>query len=229
MQEFVDQAEIIHTDGRWKRLNEAIEGFAVSIPKNDMWKVDVFPNLSFNLLNEYIHLKDGFHGDDSGSPIVVWHARNLLEISIWVLFCLTSEENERRFYEDSIVDAYDLIARAKKLYPQNSSLSKNYESALLNLEHQAASQNIHEIDRKYLSVSKIAKKLNIKENFDFQNKFLSKYVHPSALQIVSPHLYKAVRLQAFHFGCLNFVNAFPLLESYFMSGRSAQTVGVNED
>src|SRR5581483_5978738 len=39
------------------------------------------------------------------TPGIAWTARNLLELSVWTRFCIMSEENAHRFYQDGARDA----------------------------------------------------------------------------------------------------------------------------
>lgn len=170
MKEFIDEAEIIRSDGRWRKLNEEITSYANKISVNESWKLDVFPNLAFNILNEYSRMKDGFDQQDNHSPIVVWHARNLLELSHWVLFCLHSEENERQLYEESGVDALDLLKQTKKAFAHDGSIQREYDDGIAKLKEETNKRGIQNIDRKFKNIREIAASFDLKQQFQFQNK-----------------------------------------------------------
>ena len=217
MIEFIDEAEKIRTNGRWKKLNNEIVRFSKSIPKKEEWKLDVFPNLAFNILNEYTMMKSAFIQGNNDSPIVVWHARNLLELSVWVLFCLQSDENERWLYEESGVDAFDLLSQSKKAFAGDDDMLQNFNESIEKLTLASKARGVQDIDRKFSNIGKVASNLGLKEQFQFEYKFLSKYAHATAMQIVSPHMYQSAKELAFGFGCKSFVNAFHCLESYFIN------------
>src|SRR5712692_2936858 len=44
---------------------------------------------------------------------LAWSARNFLELSIWIEYCCASEENAKRFSEDTSRDLFGMVAAAK--------------------------------------------------------------------------------------------------------------------
>ncbi len=64
---------------------------------------------------------------------LAWSGRNFLELSIWTSYCCTSEENAKRFKEDTSRDLFGIVAAGKgaDLRPE---LHKNLDALLQRLE-----------------------------------------------------------------------------------------------
>ena len=60
--------------------------------------------------------------EESVSP-AAWNARNLLELWVWIKYCAASQENARRFYEDSLRDMQGLTDAPSRLHELKNSES----------------------------------------------------------------------------------------------------------
>jgi len=115
-------------------------------------------------------------------PATAWIARNLLELLVWVKYCVVSRENAWRFHEDALRDAKGLLdAHAKSC----AVLGIENEAATMaeeRLQRAAAELGLGEIGSDYLDVSKAAKAqgVDLGEMFAPSNRFLSKFAHPTA-------------------------------------------------
>jgi len=154
---------------------------------------------------------------------VAWLTRNLLELSVWIEYCTLSEENARKFANDTLKDLYglagsmehvdilkyrrsrDLVqsvgrifdsAEAKEnFYSVTEALDKKVASALsdsgpflteeqlLEMATIIGEKNLRD---NHLNVTRVAESIGRGEVFTKQNKFLSKFAHPTALLMCMP-------------------------------------------
>jgi hypothetical protein len=151
---------------------------------------------------------------------VAWLARNLAELSIWIEYCTTSEDNAIKFRNDSLKDVYGMAGSLEGLERLQLTLMRDnlVESAKGLFDPIEAQTEIDGVDRifhehvsrlgkagkllqgewvtqmsqflgvdsiqdDHLNVSDVARSIGRRELFSKQNKFLSKFAHPTAFFI----------------------------------------------
>lgn len=221
----IKEADEIRTSVRWNALNEKIKKQAAISDKKLEWRSHVFSGLTYRIFSEYHRIKEAHERNDDELAIVAWHARNLLELMIWTRYCTTDDDKARRFYEDAGRDHYDLLNATKVWGDKNnqSSIWKDQtENSLAELVDAAAEHQVSDLNSKYLRVSDAAQQVGMKDNFDMQNKFFSKFAHPTAGHVVLPFVNEnAKRLKTVFFanGCLFFIYGFSFLEQHLCSEK----------
>jgi hypothetical protein len=86
----VDEAANIRASGRWAAVNEKIEHLAANPDTDNAWLVQLFGSLCFQVFSEYLCLIRSHEEKRDDASVVAWRARNLLELSVWCLFCSKS-------------------------------------------------------------------------------------------------------------------------------------------
>jgi len=114
---------------------------------------------------------------------LAWSARNFLELSIWIEYYCASEENAKRFREDTSRDFFGMIAAAKgaDIHPE---LRKRVDEQLQRLERILNTQ-LFKVTDEFKRVGKAAAELGREREFFSQNKFFSKMAHPTAFIVNS--------------------------------------------
>lgn len=216
----VDDAATIGTSGRWAALNARIKHLAANPGVDNAWWVQLFASLCSQVFSEYLLLKRVHEGKLNGSPsLLAWCARNLLELSVWSMYCSKGRKNARRFYEDAGRDTRDMFTAFTKwgaATAQSTDWLEPFTSAKLDLSQRAASDGIESLDGPYKRVSEAAKECGIGHHFSLSYQMLSKFAHPTAMQILAPPDETKETLQKdcfFSLGCLFFTGAFATLES----------------
>src|ERR1700732_1829950 len=92
----VDDAAYISTSGRWAAINERIQCLAANPGVDNEWWVQLFGSFCCQIFSEYLSLKRAYEEERGGTSLLAWRARNLLELSVWCLYCSKSRENARR-------------------------------------------------------------------------------------------------------------------------------------
>ena len=110
----VDEAANIPASGRLAAVNERIEHLAANPGIDNDWWVQLFGSLGFQIFSEYLSLKRGYEEKRDEASLLAWRARNLLELSVWCLYCSKSRENARRLYEDAGRDVLGLFGAFTK-------------------------------------------------------------------------------------------------------------------
>lgn len=228
LSQFVAGAADIGASGRWAALNEKIVEMAKEPVPANAWRVQVFAALCYRVFDEYLRLEDAHRADRLDPPLLAWRARNLLELSIWCGYFAKSRENARRLYEDAGRDAAELLSHFEN-WGRASGQSGDWLPALAvarsDLADRASSAGIAAIGGGYLHVDAAAKECGLKEPFQLLNKLLSKFAHPTAMQILGIADQEKQTLQRdtfFGLGCLFFTGAFDAME------RCAGFVGAPE-
>ena len=112
-----------------------------------------------------------------------WIARNLLELWIWTNFCAASPQNTRRFYEDALRDVNGLSESLSQIGAAVGAMEAQMaRSAAKARIREVASEKLGlaDLDMKYCLVADAAKTVGLEELFFPQNRFLSKFAHPTA-------------------------------------------------
>jgi hypothetical protein len=208
----IGEAVEIRTSGRWAAVNAKIEALAANPGSNNSWWVQLFASLCSQTFSEYLSLKRAYekkHHDDPA--LLAWRARNLLELSVWSIYCAKSRANARRVYEDAGRDVrgiFDAFLKWGAATAQTTDWLDPIETAKQDLAQRAlALDGIESLDGPYKAVSDAARECSIGMHFSLGYKMLSKFAHPTAMRILAPPDEKKEALQRdcfFSQGCLFF-------------------------
>jgi uncharacterized protein DUF5677 len=212
------------TSGRRNTLNAAIERLAKNyVGREDVWYLQTLSGLTFLILTEYNLLKEA--NDDQrrySVSVVAWRARNLLELFVWAVYCMGGIPNARRIYEDAgrdVTDMYSAFQKWGQATAQDADFISRFADAKQDLARRAAAEGIEELDASYARVSTIAKEVGMGDHFSVGFKLLSKWAHPTAMQMLGVVDDNQIRLQKecfFSIGCLHFTGAFTAVESLLL-------------
>jgi hypothetical protein len=75
------------------------------------WRVSQVQNFAMSLNATAFELERARH--EGRIATLAWSARNFLELSVWIRYCCASEENAKRFSEDTSRDLFGMIAALK--------------------------------------------------------------------------------------------------------------------
>lgn len=216
---FVEEAAAIRTSGRWEKVNEAIERLAGNPGKDNGWYVQVIGGLCFCVFSEYLSLKRAYEERRARDcSLLAWRARNLLELSVWSLYSAKGRENARRLYEDAGRDTLDVFSAFSNwgvAAAQPANWIERLTNAKESLSQRAAREGIDSLDGPYKPVSKAAGECGMGDHFRVSYKLLSKFAHPTAMQLLSVPDEERDTLQRNVFygkGCLYFGGSFETLE-----------------
>lgn len=126
---------------------------------------------------------------DADVQYAAFALRNLLELSIWTLYCSMSKENAARFFQDVARDAVGLVRAIERLPREmlklTIDLDKIISEARTSLRVLTAKAGIDENDHAYYPVSQAAEAITpgFRTAYVSLNAFLSKLVHPTALSV----------------------------------------------
>jgi len=95
--QWVEEAKDIGERGRWSAVNDKIKQPCAYPGVGNNWWVEVFASLCASVFSEYLSLRRANEDANSGSSLIAWRARNLLELSMWSIYCSRSKANARRF------------------------------------------------------------------------------------------------------------------------------------
>lgn len=179
-------AEKIYYSQSWKDIIEILNFVTANKVYQPQWELDVFVSLCQQLLNEFTRLKLSFYRETDDHSAMAWHSRNLLEIFVWINYCLAKPEYARRFYEDAGRDGAEVLDKFVKWGATNADdnwINKASDS-LERLKLRAIEQGIDNVTTRYLPVKDAANAINF-DDYLIMNKFLSKFAHPTAQMIIS--------------------------------------------
>ena len=218
----VEEADNVAASGRWDAVNERIKQLAANPGRDNGWWVQLFGSLCSQAFSEYLSLKRSYGEKRDDSSLLAWRARNLLELSVWCLYCAKSRENARRLYEDAgrdVLGLFSAFTRWGTATAQDPDWLDLFTGAKQDLSQRAASDGIASLDGSYKKVSEAATEAGIGEHFTLSYRMLSKFAHPTAMQILaSPDEAKAALQKDCFFsqGCLFFTGAFVALEGQLL-------------
>jgi hypothetical protein len=220
VQTYIDAALEISKSGRWNALNEFIKKLADNPAQYGIWRTEVFGKLSYRTFLEFRELKLASEKDGDQISTIAWHARNLLEICVWAIYCTKSEENAKAFYEDAGKDGLDLIERLKKWGEetgQNEDWLNLCSNGMEDLKNNSKLRQIKLSDSSFTKVHDAAQKVGLISNFNISNKILSKFTHPTAFLIISQFddgVMQELKTGLYGKGCVYFTEAFNCLEQH---------------
>ena len=216
---FVNDAADIKTSGRWNAINAKIERLAARPDAGNEWHVQLFGSICYQVLSEYHRLERAYNAESENASLLAWRARNLLELSVWSKYFVTSRENARRLYEDAGRDILDLVSAFEKwgrATAQSTDWFDPLASGKQDLSQRATADGIETLEGSYKRVTDAANECEMSDHFAVSFKMLSKFAHPTAMQILGAPDEERHALQRdcfFGQGCLFFTGAFVALES----------------
>ena len=222
---FISNARGIKESGRWAALNDRIEELAANPGAGNEWHVQIYGQLCAQVFGEFLALDQAMNEPKYGDvSLLAWRARNIFELSIWTHFLAHSRDNARRLYEDAGRDAHELFATFEKWgqnYVDTPDWLEQIATGKTDLAERAAAEGIADIDGRYMRVDKAAEECGLGDLYKITSKLLSKFVHPTALQIlgISDDAQVAKQRECFFgLGCLFFAAAFDALEKHSTMG-----------
>ncbi len=227
----VEEAANIAASGRWAAVNEKIERLNANPDVDNWWWVHLFGGLCFQVFSEYLSLKHAYEEKREDSSLLAWRARNLLELSVWSIYCSTSRENARRFYEDSGRDIHGIFGAFIKWGKERGRDPEWIDAitgARRRLFQEAASEGIASLDAPFKDVRHAADEVGLGNHFAVEYRMLSKFAHPTAMRVLAvPDEAKAALQKDIFFsqGCLFFAGAFQALETQLVPTNHAKSSG----
>lgn len=219
LSQFVTAATEIRQSGRWAALNENIISLANDPGVGNEWQVQLLGALCFQVFSEYMRLTEAYSSDQADPALLAWRARNLLELSVWAAYFALNRNNARRLYEDAgrdvknVLDVFERWGReAVEPVDWLAALAEDKDE----LSRRAAREGIDSLDGSYMRIERAAAECGLKDMFTTMNKLLSKFAHPTAMQILgmADDDKQSRQLEMFHaLGCCFFAGAFGSLES----------------
>ena len=222
MSRLVDEAANIAASGRWTAVNERIKCLAANPGVDNDWWVQLFASLCSQIFSEYLLLKCTHEESRDGASLLAWRARNLLELSVWCLYCSKSRVNARRLYEDAGRDVLGLFSAFTKwgvATAQDPDWLDLFTGAKQDLRQRAALDGIDSLNGPYKQISEAAKETGIGDHFSLGYRMFSKFAHPTAMQILAPPNETTTAFQKdlfFSQGCVFFTGAFVALEGQLL-------------
>lgn len=200
-------------------MNERIVRLAENPGVDNAWQVQLLSALCFQIFSEYLRLQKVHSTERSDPSLIAWRARNLLELLVWSTYFASSNENARRLYEDAGRDAKNILDVFES-WGQATGQPADWLSKIAggknDLSQRAVRQGIENLDGRYMRVEKAAGHCGLEDTFKPMNKMLSKFAHPTAMQILGMVDEEKRLLQRDTFyvlGCCFFVGAFNALEA----------------
>ena len=216
----VDTAATIKASGRWAAMNAKIKRMAANPGADNEWYVQFFAGLCFQVFSEYSAIERAYaENRERDVSLIAWRARNLLELSVWATFFAKSKENARHLYVDAGRDTYEIYAAFEKwgqTRPQHADWLDPISSGKRDLAHRAAEEGIDTLEGRYHPVHLAAEECGMKDHYVVANKMLSKFAHPTAMQMLgaSDESQRALQRDCFFSqGCLYFTGAIIALET----------------
>jgi hypothetical protein len=215
---FVDDAASIKASGRWDAVNAKIQRLAEKPGVGNEWYVQLFGALCYQVFSEY-HQPENVYGRSENASLVAWRARNLLELSVWSTYFVRSRASARRLYEDAGRDVLDILSAFEK-WGHATAQSTDWLGPLADgkedLSRRAGTEGIETLEGAYKRVDDAAKECGMKDHYTVSFTMLSKFAHPTAMQILGTMdeaKHTSQRDCFFSLGCLYFTGAFVALES----------------
>ncbi len=111
--------------------------------------------------------------------------RNLMELSVWVKFCESSEEEAKRFFDDGLRDFREVVEVLQKTYTkENKAPQERLDEILSAVKNVAPKFNISDVEASYIRVNDAAGKVGKQDMHSVFYKVASKFAHPTALLLL---------------------------------------------
>jgi hypothetical protein len=230
-QRLVDAAAEVAASGRWSAVNERIKNLAANLGPDNDWHVQLLGCLCAQIFSEYLALKRAYADErERESSLLAWRARNLLELSVWSLYCAKDRAHSRRLYEDAgrdVLGIYSAFEKWGTATAKEADFLALFSTAKRELSSRAAADGIPSFDGDFKRVNEAAEEVGIGEHFRLSYKMLSKFAHPTAMRILAPPDQPRTALQRdcfFSQGCLYFRGAFDSFEDQLRQSAGFRAV-----
>jgi hypothetical protein len=151
------------------------------------WHLDLWQHLISEFGLVYKPLLASY--DEKNIRASAWLARNLLELNIWLTYCVKSRDDAKRFYDDKARDMFDFLNHMEVLMklPDRADLSMAdlIDGTRKRILDWAETDGCEDIDETYQRVHTAAQELGLGAFFRSMNKMLSKFAHPTAMMVFS--------------------------------------------
>jgi hypothetical protein len=107
---------------------------------------------------------------------IAWITRNILELRIWVEYCSQSQQHSEEFYQDAVRDLNDLQRVVGGLDSADINTLQEANKFIGNAKPA----------HKFKDVKVAAEEVGLMQLFRQNNKVLSKFVHPTAMFVLTP-------------------------------------------
>jgi len=143
--------------------------------------LSVVSALYYSADRNYAEMCDAYDRQDQVS--VAWKCRNLMEIAIYATFALQSKQNADDFAADRLIDGRDIGIALQKIVAElnPSQTDPDLEASLKDIEKKMAAE--HVTRTQFLRIGDLAKRVNLRDEYDNLNRVCSKFVHPTAWSI----------------------------------------------
>lgn len=116
-------------------------------------------------------MKRGYADErDRESSLLAWRARNLLELSVWSLFCAKDRPHARRLYEDAgrdVLGIYSAFEKRGTATAKEADFLALFSTAKRELSSRAAADGIASLDGEFKRVNEAAEEIGIGERPHF--------------------------------------------------------------
>jgi hypothetical protein len=169
-----------------KRLNEQYQVILSSLECLEDWYAALLLKMIESVLRVCGDLAVTVE-QENALPATAWNARNLLELWIWIEYCSASRKNARRFHEDVLRDVAGMV-EAQYKFCELAGIDEPFppgESPEETLKAVAMKElGVASIDSNYEKVLNAAKAVGLDNVYTVQNRFLSKFAHPTAFLVI---------------------------------------------
>lgn len=157
--------------------------------EEDFWYHNIFIGLAMQTLKAQYHLKKAYCPPNDELCYLAWACRMLLELKVWTLYVIASEQNAKRFSQDQFVDgntALQAVQRALAAIPPAPGTDE-VQRTVAEMESQLKVK-MDEAGVSYkdpfLSIKRVAKEVGLEVEYNVANVMFSKFVHATAFSVL---------------------------------------------
>lgn len=220
-QDYTLEAESIGSSGRWDKLDKRVVAICNDPRDYKLWRAQVLLALSVAVLKEYKKLKRAYTEHDGYLQSIAFHARNILELNVWIAYVSLSESNARTFYLESGVDGMEILKTGEEFgikHNQTQEWLANFADAKARVRSSVDLESDESLDgRSFSNLKKVAQEAGLGELYPVSNKMLSKHTHPTAWIVMmhqNENMIRDLKDTLFNKGCWLFVGAIQGLEKH---------------
>ena len=142
------------------------------------------------VIEENLQDLEGTHTKGRLSTLA-WLARNLLELTIWTMYCAQSENKSKEFVLDAMRDAIDVMNVPDGMFSETFSFQRERSKNI----KKAKQDGFETVVQRYTAVEDAAISLGYGNKFKHYNKLLSKFAHPTAFSVLERDPESTVKLK----------------------------------
>lgn len=110
--------------------------------------------------------------------------RNIIELSVWIQYCVASEVNARTFWEDSARDLLDQVKVIQATYTEANGMPEPELGLIIDsLRAAAIRDGFSDVDGRFTNVRDAAQAVGVSSVFRGLFKVCSKLAHPTSLML----------------------------------------------